>query len=360
MRILLLANKGSNHAKKCAEGLAERGHEVFFVSPNDQVDKSVSLNKDVHLITMKYGGKKGYILNFWELRKIYHQIDPDVVNVHYASGCGLLSLLAGINPIVLSCYGSDIFEFPHINILNKFILQLILKHADALASTSYAMSNEIKSLLPNYSKSIAITPFGVDTERFKPCLKKEINTHPVIGIVKSLLPIYDIPLLIKAFSIIYNQSRLKPVLKIYGTGPLKGELEEMVRQMNLTENVFFMGMIPNKDVPKVLNQMDVFVNCSKQESFGVNLLEAMACGLPVVATDCVGPKELIEDNVSGIILKDRKPETLSNAIFALLSDSHKRQALGQAGRKRVLDLYDWNNNIESLENVLFKNIKNRS
>lgn len=356
MRILLLANKGSNHAKKCAEGLADRGHEIFFVSPNDQVDSSVTINPKVHLITMKYGGKKGYILNCLELRRLFNKIKPDVVNVHYASGCGMLSLLAGIHPIVLNCYGSDIFEFPHLSKLNCLILKLVLRNSDALASTSHAMANEIRNISGNNLADIAITPFGVDTERFKPVIDKKTNNRPKIGIVKSLLPVYDIPLLIKSFAIVYRQAELKPVLEIYGDGPLKKELEELVCKLALSEAVHFMGRIPNRDVPKVLNNLDVFVNCSLQESFGVNILEAMACELPVVATDCVGPKELIEDGISGIILKERKPVSLANALISLLSDLPERERLGKAGRERVLALYDWNKNVESLERVL----KNKS
>lgn len=355
MRILLLANKGSNHAKKCAEGLAARGHEVFFVSPNDALDGSVKLHPDIKLITLKYGGKKGYILNFIELRKVFRMVKPDVVNVHYASGCGLLALLSGLHPQVLSCYGSDIFEFPHLSKLNNFLLCRVLNNADALASTSHAMAEEVWKLLGYNTKPIAITPFGVDVQRFCPVLDKAVNPRPVIGIVKSLLPIYDIPLLIKAFAIVHASAEIKPVLKIYGNGPLRSELEQMVSDMKLGDSVHFLGSIPNSDVPDVLNKMDIFVNCSKQESFGVNILEAMSCELPVIATDCVGPRELIEDGVSGIIVKDRKPESMAAKIIELLQNKELRIKLGNEGRKRVLECYNWEKNVEELESLLSRN-----
>lgn len=355
MKVLIVANKGSNHAKKVAEGLVDRGNEVIFASPNDALDVSVLLDSRIQMETLPFGGKIGYILNAFALRRLYNKVHPDVVNVHYASGCGLLGLLAGLKPVVLSCYGSDIFEFPHINKFNMWILRRILKSADSLASTSHAMADEIRRLLPAYTKEIAITPFGINTQLFVPKDYQHDGQSLVVGIVKTLSPIYDIELLIRAFSIICQTLDYKPILRIYGDGPLKNDLINLCSELGISQHVDFCGRIANKDVPNVLTQMDVFVNCSKQESFGVNILEAMACGLPVVATDCVGPKELISDGQSGIIVKDRKPESLASAIIQLLNDQAKRKKMGEVGRSIVCNRYDWKNNILDLEGILNKN-----
>ncbi len=352
MKILLLANKGSNHAKKVAEGLADRGHEIVFVSPNDYEDVTVSLNNRVKLMTLPYGGKKGYFLNAIALRTLYNKVSPDIVNVHYASGCGLLGMLAGLRPTVLSCYGSDIFEFPHLNRINMWLLRHILKNADALASTSYAMAAEIKRLISIDEKKISITPFGINTKLFVP--RHRVNKRKVIGIIKTLSSIYDIPLLIQAFRLICNK-RDDTLLRIYGEGPQKVDLQKMTNDLDLSTKVEFKGRIPNNDVPQALNEMDVFVNCSKQESFGVNILEAMACGIPVVATDCVGPREIIIDGGTGIIVKDRDPQSLADAINCLLDNDYKRAIMGEAGRRRVCDFYDWANNVILLEKVLYEN-----
>lgn len=359
MKVLVVANKGSNHAKKCADGLVGLGHEIVFVSPNDPIDKSVELDNRIKLITLKYGGKKGYIFNFIQLRKIYKKIKPDVVNVHYATGCGLLALLSRLKPVVLNCYGSDIFEFPRKSFFHKFLVRLILKNTKVCASTSYAMADEIRKITGNANQYIAMTPFGVNTEVFKPLDNKEHNKRPVIGIVKSFLPVYDIPLLIEGFSLTHKKMDVKPVLKIYGDGPLKDQLHDLAKETGVGEDIHFMGRIPNNYVPNALNGLDIFVNCSKQESFGVNVLEAMACGLPVIVTDCVGPREIIEDGISGFILKDRNPETLANVMIYILNDEKEQRKMGVLGRKRVLEHYDWETNLLELENVLKNNCCSR-
>lgn len=355
MRILIVANKGSNHAKKVAEGLVDRGHNVYFASPNDNIDISVPLNHRIKLDTLPYRGKLGYILNSVALRKLYNKIRPDIVNVHYASGCGLLCHLAGLKPVVLSCYGSDIFEFPQINCFNKLLLRQILNSADAIASTSHAMAVEIRDLLLDQKKEITITPFGINTNLFFPFGTLQSHKKKVIGIVKSLSPIYDIPLLLNSIRVICNRNHADIVLRIYGDGPQKQDLEKLTEELGISDFVMFMGRIPNDEIPKVLNEMDIFVNCSKQESFGVNILEAMACGIPVVATDCVGPREIMIDGETGIIVKDRNPESIADAIISLLDDDQKRNKMGRAGRKHVCSYYDWNNNVKDLERVLYDN-----
>lgn len=357
MKILIVANKGSNHAKKVAEGLAQRGHVVFFASPNDYIDKSVILDRRIYLFTLPYKGKLGYITNFWALKRLYKRLSPDVVNVHYATGCGLLAYLARVQPVVLSCYGSDIFEFPKKRKLNKWLLVQILKSANALASTSNAMADEIHRLLSDSKKEIAITPFGINTNVFFPYQELRSCNRKVIGIVKSLSPIYDIPLLIRAMSIICDKMHDYIYLKIYGDGPQKQELISLATELGISERVIFAGRISNDGVPVALNEMDIFINCSKQESFGVNILEAMACGLPVVATDCAGPREIMIDGVTGIIVKDRDPLTLANAVLSLLNDDLKRKEMGKAGRERVCAYFDWNSNVAELEKVLFDNKK---
>ena len=235
MKILIVANKGSNHAKKVAEGLAHLGHQVIFASPNDKVDKSVVLDGRIDLVTMPFGGKLGYILNCIELRRIYRLTKPDIVNVHYATGCGLLAYLAGVRPVVLSCYGSDIFEFPHISKINKWLLVRILKSAKALASTSNAMAAEIRNLLSDSGKEIAITPVGINTYVFSPLDFLNLHKFKVIGIVKTLSPIYDIPLLLNSIRIVCSRNHTDIILRIYGDGPQKQELEKLTKELDISK-----------------------------------------------------------------------------------------------------------------------------
>lgn len=353
MKILILSDI-QDHGKKCAEGLLKLGNEVYYAYPKGMISKGVKLAPGIKMIKLPYGGAKSYILNSYKLRHLCKRIKPDVVHVHYATGFGLLAMLAGVHPNVISCYGSDIFEFPNKNRFNNWLLCRILKKADALQSTSKVMSNEIQTIIRDSNKKIDIIPFGINLEKFKPEKKKSINKRPVIGFVKSLYPIYDIPLLLHAFKLVYEKLDERPVLNIVGDGPLLLELKELVKSLKLDDSVSFLGRVPNEEIPRLLNSFDVFVNSSKEESFGVNILEAMACKVPVVATDCLGPKEVMENGKYGILLKDREPETMADAILQLLKDREIRETYINNGRRRVEACYDWNKNVIALQQSLEK------
>ena len=351
MRILFIGSRRSNHTKKWTDSLVEKGHEVLVVCKNEKCEDSVVLHPKVKFHMLKYGGLKSYILNIPEIRRIYNDFKPDVVNVHYVSGYGSMARWAKLRPLVLNCYGSDIFEVPYSGFINRTILRHTLIYADALASTSKAMADAARDFLKDPNKEITVTPFGVDVQRFSPSENSITRERPVISIVKYLKPVYDIELLIKSFSLAYDQLSIKPILKIYGSGPLKEELVRLVQSLGKKDSVFFYETIPNSQVPDVIRGCDVFVNSSKQESFGVTIVEAMACGVPVVVTDCPGPREVVVDGVTGIVLKDRNPQTMADAFVKLLTDEDLRKRMGKAGRERVLKEYDWSKNVETLINV---------
>ncbi len=351
MRVLFIGSRNSNHTKKWTDTLVERGHDILVVCQNEKQEGSVVLNPKLRLHVLKYGGAKSYILNIAELRKLAHKFKPDVINVHYMSGYGLMAELAGLRPLVLNCYGSDIFVAPKKNNFNRWLVKKILLRADAVAATSKAMANETKRIMGINNKDVTVTPFGVNVNLFKKDEHRIVNDRPIIGIIKYLKPEYNIPLLIKAFAITKEKAQIKPLLHIYGSGPLKDEFVALCKELGIYEDVSFFETIPNYEVPKALNTMDIFVNSSNVESFGVNIVEAMACELPVVATPCPGPKEVIDNGVTGVVLKDWNHEELAEELIKLVENPTLRKQYGRSGREKVLREYDWSKNVELLENV---------
>lgn len=358
MKILFLGAAISNHTLRWVNSLSSKGHDVILVCRGNQKAKNenIKISPKVHVQYMKLGGGIGYFLNAFELRKIFKKYKPDIVNAHYATGYGALARYARIQPLVISFWGSDIYEYPYLSKWNRNLLRRNIFYADAVASTSEAMAKRIKEVYPEYKKDIFVTPFGIDTELFKPVDRTD-NERPIIGIVKYLKPIYDIPLLLDAFSIVWHQMDNRPLLYIYGGGPLQGELEKRCVKLGIREDVKFFGTIPNTQIAAAINNMDIFVNCSKAESFGVALLEAMACKIPVVATETEGYREVVQDGVTGIILKDRKPETMAAEIIKLLENKNMRKCMGENGRKRVLELYDWNKDVALMESLYRETIR---
>lgn len=349
MRIMIIGPESSTHSKRWATAMNSRGHEVMLVSPANERDVVRELDDKIQIEYLSIGGNLGYFLNIPQLLKIYRRFKPDVVNAHYASGNGTMVRLASLRPVVLSCWGSDLYEFPYRSNINRWILKKNLKYADAVASTSKGMVVEARKILEN-DIDITVTPFGVYPEVFKRD-KKDNNTRPVIGIVKYLEPIYDIELLIRSFAVLKQIVDCDPELHIYGGGTLYEELVLLTKELNVNDSVKFFDTIPNSEVPAALNTFDIFVNCSKHESFGVTVVEAMACELPVVVTKTAGYCEIVDNGENGIILEDRNPSTMANALARLLNDESLRKKLGQSAREKVVKEYNWNENITVMEKL---------
>ena len=162
MKIMMLTAGDSIHSVRWANAYVGRGHDVVLVAINGHQEHGDRLQGSVKCYYLRFGGTKGYILNACELKKIWKAEKPDVVNVHYASGYGLLARAAGIHPYILSVWGSDVYDFPEKGIIKRKILLRNLQAADAIASTSKAMGNRVKDLLKDANRDVIITPFGVD------------------------------------------------------------------------------------------------------------------------------------------------------------------------------------------------------
>jgi glycosyltransferase involved in cell wall biosynthesis len=124
-------------------------------------------------------------------------------------------------------------------------------------------------------------------------------------------------------------------LRLVGDGPLRAALEARASALGIHDRVDFAGAIP--DGVRTLADMDVFVLPSHMEGMSNSLLEAHAAGLPVVATDVGGNREVTQDGATGYIVPPRDPMALADAILRMIKDPARAQALGAAGRTRIVE-----------------------
>ena len=354
MKIIFLGGAGSIHTIRWVNSLSEKGLEVILVSLKGEVETIGKINDNVKVIYLPFGTKLGYYLNVFALKKIISKEKPDLINAHYASGYGTLGRLSGFNKKILNVWGSDVYDFPNESKLKKRIIEKNLKNYTAIASTSYCMAEETKKYLENKSKEIFITPFGVDTEKFKNLNIEKKENEITIGIVKTLTEKYGIEYLIKAIKELENildiENYKKIRLLIYGKGELKNKLEDLTKELQIEDKVIFKGYISNEDVPKALNEMDIFVVPSilDSESFGVAAVEAMACEVPVIVSDADGLKEVVVNNETGFVIPKRSSKEIANKIKILIENNDVVKKFKKNARERVLKLYDWNKNVENM------------
>lgn len=349
MKIAFVSAASSSHTVKWVNALCKRGHKVRLYSLPEHENRQKNLNPEVEVVYLGKSGFAGYFLNGGELRRDLADFAPDIINAHYASGYGTLVRMARSHPLVLSVWGSDVYEFPLKSPVHKLLVAGNLKAADVVASTSEVMADQVRRVFGEQRK-IWITPFGVDCLQFSP--QPQEHDGFCVGAVKALEDVYGMDDLIRAFALfVQKASPGSYSLKIYGKGSRQEALQQLIDSLGLSECASLCGVIPNPQVPKVLSSMDAVCLPSRSESFGVSAVEAMACGVPVVASNVDGFLETVEDGVTGFLAPCGDVEALAEHLLRLCQDTALRSQMGEAGRERVLRLFDFKKNVEQMEQV---------
>lgn len=357
MKIAFLAAAKSIHTARWVNALAQKGYTVRLYTLPDHMDTQGKIDRRVETVPLKISGSAGYFFNAGRLKKGLMQFRPDLVNAHYASGYGTLARLCGVHPLLLSVWGSDVYSFPEQGPLQRRLVRKNLAAADAVASTGYAMADRVRRVLPDCPQ-IFITPFGVDCSRFSPAPVQHRDCFTV-GAVKALEPLYGMEDLIRAFALLRKKlPEGKPArLEIYGEGSLRETLQRLIDSQGLRGCAFLRGAVPHAEVPSVLNRMDAVCLLSLEESFGVSAVEAMACGVPVVASDADGFRETVADGTTGFLVPRHSPQAAAEKLLELAQHPELRESLGRAGRSRVLKLYNFRKNVESMERAYRETIR---
>lgn len=360
MKLCFLSAGSVIHTVRWANAMVKNGHEVHLMTMHDEkVDK---LDQRITIHRLNIPAPLGYYLNVLQAKNIIRKLQPDVLHVHYATGYGTLSRLINYRPTLLSVWGSDVYLFPYESKHKKKILERNLQAVDYLSSTSIDMKRQTKEF--SQDKPVDVVPFGIDIDDFYPV---ELDSHDtiVIGTVKKLDPIYGIDLLLKAVASLLTYLRENELthladqvrLRIVGEGPQESELRKLANDLQIGSITEFVGLIPNDRVPKYLSNMDIFVALSRSESFGVAVLEASACELPVVVSNVGGLPEVVAEGKTGYVVATDHMDLIIKRLAELVTDQDKRIAMGKAGRQFVKEFYSWNKNVREMEAVYSKTLK---
>ncbi len=356
MKILMLADPAAAHTVRWVNSLSEKGVNIYLFGMGSY-DKSI-YNPDVKIQTFNVSdelrdrsdGAYSKIIYLFALKKIKETIrkfKPDILHSHYASSFGLLGALTSFHPFIISVWGSDISTFPSSS-FKKALLKFTLSKPDKLLSTSKAMREETRKFT---DKSIELTPFGIDVDKFYPKKVKKIfdENDLVIGTIKTLKAYYGIEYLIRAFHLLKNKYHSLPLkLLIVGEGEQKEYLMDLSRSLGIENDTLFTGYISPDKVSDYHNMLDIYVAASTRESFGVAVLEASACGKPVVVANVGGLPEVVDHGETGYIVEKQNPEMLAEAIEKLVVNKQLRISFGEKGRNKVLKEYDWKDSVDKM------------
>ena len=341
--ICYLADSGSHHTQRWAQAFARRNYTVVILSLRDIPVEGVQV---VALRPPPPLRKVGYLTTLLRIRKALNQLRPAIIHAHYASSYGLLAAIADRHPLIISCWGTDIFEFPRRSILHRAILKRTLSRADVILATGEALAAEAGKYT---EKKITITPFGVDIEMFKPSVVRAPRP-PTVGIVKPLRDRYYGFTNTEAFHLVVSRQP-DARLVIVGDGPDRSMIESRISQLGLNRSITILPEVPHVDIPAIVRGFDVMVLPSNAESFGVVALEAASCEVPVVASNIGGLPEVVSDGKTGFLVAPGNVPQLADRLLQLLTTPELRQEFGRQGRALVREKYDWQKCVDRVEDV---------
>lgn len=247
-----------------------------------------------------------------------------------------------------------------------------LKATDAVVAVSDHIARLFRTSFPAYRGPVVTAYNGVDIETFQPKIERDAQQDEIFPIlfVGRVSPEKGVHTLIEAFTRIVariDRARLiiagpRTVLPEHflvniSSDPLVralnrfydcsanadygNYLDDLVMRLGLDDKICFLGPIPHKELVKWYQSSSVVVNPSLSESFGISIVEGMACGIPVVGTKVGGMLETILDGETGLLVEPEHPDLLAEAIIFLLEDSKAARTIGVKGRARAVEHFSW-------------------
>lgn len=343
MRICYIGDALSPHVQKWARHFAQE-NEVHVISFRPAVMPGLQVHTLEHL---RFLGKARYALEAPSIRRLVRRLRPDVVHALHLTSYGFVAALEGAHPLITSVWGYDILQAPHRTPVHSWITRYALAAADIITATGDALAEETRPFV-SPGRDIYVVPYGIDLDVFHPGSNGASGV--TIGSVKALVPEKGFEYLIGAMpSVLERHPDARLVLA--GDGPERPRLERLAQQLGLRAKVEFAGEIAHEAVPEFVRALDVFVQPSLTESFGVSALEASATAIPVIASDVEGGRDIVRDGETGILVPPGSSAALSAALLSLLDYPDRRRAMGDAGRAFVAERYNWRDNAAAMQTL---------
>ena len=355
-RVLYFSRNFSTHDIRFLTSLAETEYDVYFLRLENQksnlrVDVLPSiikvlppLNKNQEFTFLNIPG------NAIELRNIIKQITPDIIHAGPIQSCGFLAALAGFSPLVTMSWGSDILVDSERNIFLKWITKYTLKKTAILIGDCEAVKNKATQF--NFSENrIVLFPWGIDLQKFQPGKNEELRKKLgwqdkfVLLSLRSWERIYGVDIVVNGFiEAIKSEPDLRLIL--LGKGSQTEIIKSIIKEAGLSDQVFFGGVVGQNDLPGYYQASDLYTSASYSDGSSVSLMEAFACGIPVLVSDIPGNKEWIETDKNGWMFQSGDYLSLANAIIKISKNQMELPSISLEARKTAERKANWKENFQ--------------
>lgn len=339
MRILYISNPNSTHTRRWVDWFHQHGHTVRVIA-------DVSLQEawpgiPVDDLPVNISGKLPGVLKYllWTLatRRILREFAPDILHAHRVTSAGWIGVFSGFHPMVVTPWGSDLYQFPQRSRLAEWLTRQVLQQADLVT----ADAQDLRKLAIHYGADPRHTHFvhwGVDPDLFRPSenqaeLRQKMGWQgqPILYCPRAMHPIYNLDILLEALPTIRrNYPGVLLILRDYNTNlNYRSRLMQMINEKALQDCVKIIPGLPWPETVALYQAADLVISAPSSDSTPVSLLEAMACGTPVIATDLPAIQEWIQPGKNGVLVPVRDAPGLAQAVIALWSQPELQQQFSQ-------------------------------
>lgn len=380
MKLLLISNEyppigggGSVVIEQCAKEFIKQGHDVTIITaafkkmPSHEQHLSPSKKNILSIIRVPCLRRKRDTCNIFELityscSALIHSIfwikkhKPDVIVGYFLSpGGGLSYLLGKLFKIPNIIYiggcdlpGSDNERYKTVYRLLYKPFKHFLTNSTAVVACSEEMKHLTTQLAPN--RYINVISNGVDTKRFHPIERKDTTNTLTLLTVGRLIPRKGIDNIIKILPTIISQTSASIHLVIIGDGPEKQRLLQLAKLLKVEKQIYWGDTVDYQDLPTYYQQADIYISASHAEGMSCVVLEAMASGLPVIATKISGNNELIKNGVNGFLYPISDCDQLGKHAITLLNSDTLRYTM-RINNLSCIQKYQWENIAKQYLNV---------
>jgi glycosyltransferase involved in cell wall biosynthesis len=363
VRICYLSNVLYLHDHRFLRKLTAAGYETWLVAyRNDDIPAQIAEIGGLNIIHVRprflrkiqkylYGAK------VFHFRQLLKRIQPDILHSGYVWKDGFLAALSGFHPHLSMPWGDDVLTQPDESRICRCIVKYTLSHADMITCDAERVKEKIAELSGYPPEKIVVFPWGLELGLFNPRvdgspIRNELGweENKVLIMNRQMRPKNNVACFIETLPAVVREEPDTRVL-LLGSGPMENEIRELVRENALGPFVHFAGWVPIQDMPKYLRASDIYVSSALMDGSSMSLLEAMACGLPVVVTDIPSILEWVDDGYNGYVVPRRNSEALAAKILELLQDQSLGARMSERNVQIARQRADWDKNFATLERM---------
>ena len=354
MRIAYLSIGGHIHTERWLRFFVDRGHDVHLMTVQPVAIEGVKLYDIRTGIPVK---PLHYAVALRKVRRILAEIQPDLLHTHFLTGYGYWGVFSGFHPNVLTVWGDDVYLTPHTSFLKGRLARLALRRADLVTGDSDDILEHAVAMGAR-KEACQVIQWGVDLSAFRPDAPSDVREQlgipadsPVVISIRSFTqPYYNIDVIVRAIPGILAE-RPDTHFIIAGNEGDDTEFRSLAGELSIDERAHFVGKIPHEELPAYLVTSDAFLSVPSVDATAVSLLEAMACGTPVVVSSLDSALEWVTDGKNGLVVSPRDQAGLESAVLQLLNSPERRREFGTISAELVRERADHDAHMSRMEEL---------